>query len=67
MCPTASVFQETKIVFQTQANILACGSEEDCDRVLEMGEFGAADIESRVSRSACYNRVFSSSIACTGK
>ena len=32
-----------------------------------MGEFGAADIESRVSRSACYNRVFSSSIACTGK
>ena len=35
--------------------------------MLKISQTAAVDIEQLVSRSDCYNRVYSSSVSCTGK
>jgi len=56
----------TDETYQTQAKLLGCGNaDEECPNVLKISETAAVDIEQLVSRSQCYNRVYSSSISCT--
>ena len=52
---------------QEQTQILGCGKAGTCSNVLNISQTRAVDIESRVSRSSCYERVFASSLSCNGK
>lgn len=53
-------------IYAEQTQILGCGSIGDCSNVLSIAEARAVDIENIVSRSACYDRTFASSISCNG-
>jgi hypothetical protein len=57
--------QITSSSYETQVDILGCEGDADCDSSLEIGNFGAADIEQLVSRNECYQGFYSSSISCT--
>lgn len=54
-------------VYEEQTQILGCGSIGDCPNVLTIDNTRAVDIENLVSRSACYDRTFSSTISCNGQ
>ena len=54
-------------IYEEQTQILGCGSIGACPSVLSIAEARAVDIENVVSRSACYDRTFSSSISCNGQ
>ena len=55
------------VIYEEQTQILGCGSIGACPSVLSIAEARAVDIENVVSRSACYDRTFSSSISCNGQ